>query len=308
MAMGVLMQQIAVIFLEILLGVVGFKTGVITDKDSKFMSGLVMKLLIPCTMLAGTNIEGGRTVVVRMAQAFLLTFALYVGSTGLCLLVNRLRKGTAGQKAVLVGTAAMPNCGFIGMPLANSVVGAEMGTLYATAGMASYNVWLFTYVEYLFRPGQKMKLKSLITPANVATLATVILLITGLRLPTTLQTVCSAVGGCTTPLALIIVGVTLAQTNVKELVVQPLLYLITVLRGIVFPLLFMLVMAALPLDRTMCLALAAIASCPSGSLAVVIAKQTGTEEKLAGQAVAQSTLFMLVTVPVMLTVAGYLFG
>jgi hypothetical protein len=39
-----------------------------------------------------------------------------------------------------------------------------------------------------------------------------------------------------------------------------------------------------------------------------MAKQTGTEEKLAGQAVAQSTLFMLVTVPVMLTVAGYLFG
>lgn len=50
-----------------------------------------------------------------------------------------------------------------------------------------------------------------------------------------------------------------------------------------------------------------IASCPAGSLAAVVAKQSGTEPALASQAVAHSTICMLVTVPVMLLLTGQLF-
>lgn len=301
------MQQIVVIFLEVLLGAVGVKCGVITDRDSKFLSNFVMKLLLPCTMLASASVEGGRAIVVQMGQGFLLMGALYVLTTGACLLLARARGYTPGQRAVLVGTAAMPNCGFVGIPLASAVLGAELGMVYATAAMASYNVWFFTYVTQLFYPGQKLEPKTLVTPTNLATLAMVALLATGVRLPAPVQSFCSAVGGCTTPLALIIVGVLLANSDLKALVSKPFLYLVTALRGLVFPLAFMLVLRLLPLDRTMCMGLAVIASCPAGSLAAVLAKQSGTEEELASQAVAQSTLFMLVTVPVMLTVAGRLF-
>lgn len=301
------MQQIVVIFLEVLLGAVGVKCGVITDRDSKFLSNFVMKLLLPCTMLASASVEGGRAIVVQMGQGFLLMGALYVLTTGACLLLARARGYTPGQRAVLVGTAAMPNCGFVGIPLASAVLGAELGMVYATAAMASYNVWFFTYVTQLFYPGQKLEPKTLVTPTNLATLAMVVLLATGVRLPAPVQSFCSAVGGCTTPLALIIVGMLLANSDLKALVSKPFLYLVTALRGLVFPLAFMLVLRLLPLDRTMCMGLAVIASCPAGSLAAVLAKQSGTEEELASQAVAQSTLFMLVTVPVMLTVAGRLF-
>lgn len=301
------MQQICVIFLEVLLGAVGVKCGVITDRDSKFLSNFVMKLLLPCTMLASASVEGGRAIVVQMGQGFLLMGALYVVSTGACVLLGRARGYTRGQTAVLVGAAAMPNCGFVGIPLASAVLGAELGLVYATAAMASYNVWFFTYVTQLFRPGEKMQLKSLVTPTNLATLAMVALLATGIRLPAPVQSFCSAVGGCTTPLALIIVGVMLANSDLKALFVRPFLYMTTLLRGIVFPLVFMLGLWLLPLDRTMCLGLAVIASCPAGSLAAVLAKQSGMEEELASQAVAQSTLFMLVTVPLMLLAAGRLF-
>ena len=68
-----------------------------------------------------------------------------------------------------------------------------------------------------------------------------------------------------------------------------------------------LTMRLLPLDNALCMGLSIIASCPAGSLAAVVAKQTGTEETLASQAVAHSTLCMLVTVPAMLMLAGVLF-
>ena len=307
MAFGVLMGQIAVIFLEVLLGLVGAKCGVITSRDSKFLSNFVMKLLLPCTMLAGAAIDGDPEIVVQAGILFALLLALFIVTTGICRVISRLRKDTPGQAAVLVGTAAMPNCGFIGLPLCAALLGSARGTVFATAAMAAYNVWFFTYVVSLFRPGEKLNLKSFATPANLATAAMLVLLAAGWRLPGPMQSFCSAVGSCTTPLALMIVGVMLAESDIGTLLRRGFLYRVTLLRGIVFPLLFMLVLWFLPLDNVLRTGLAVIASCPAGSLAAVVAKQTGTEETLASQAVAHSTVFMLATVPAMLMLAGMLF-
>lgn len=130
---------------------------------------------------------------------------------------------------------------------------------------------------------------------------------TGWRLPGPVQTFCSTVGGCTTPMALMIVGVMLAGSDLRALLRKGFLYRVTVLRGVVFPLLFLLVLRLLPLDNVLRTGLMVIASCPAGSLAAVVAKQSGTEPALASQAVAHSTICMLVTVPVMLLLTGQLF-
>ena len=134
-----------------------------------------------------------------------------------------------------------------------------------------------------------------------------VLLATGWHLPAPVQQFCSAVGGCTTPLALMIVGVLLADSDIRALLHTGFLYRVTLLRGILFPLLFMLLLWLLPLDNVLRTGLSIIACCPAGSLAAVLAKQTGTEATLASQAVAHSTVCMLVTVPAMLLLTGAMF-
>ena len=203
MAFGVLAGQITVIFLEVLLGYVGARSGIIKDRDSKFLSDFIMKLLLPCTMLAGAAVDGEPELLTQAGVLFVLLLALFVVTTGLCRLSSWLHHDTPGKYAVLVGTAAMPNCGFIGLPLCSALLGTARGTVFAGMAMASYNVWFFTYVVCLFRPGEKIRLKTFITPTNIATVAMLVLLATGWRLPAPVQQFCSAVGGCTTPLALI---------------------------------------------------------------------------------------------------------
>ena len=308
MSAMLLLPQMIMIFLEIALGYACAKLGVITDRDSKFLSNFILLILCPCTMLAGSSVEGGRETVFLMVQGFFLMLGLYLVSTAVCSAAAKLLHFSAGKRAVLIGAAAMPNCGFIGIPLVTALLGSQLGIVYPTAAMASYNLWFFTYVTSLFHPGRKPEPKSLITPTNIATVVMIFLLAAGIRLPAPIHSFVSAVGNCTVPLALMIIGVMLAGSDLKTLFMRPYLYLVTVLRGLVFPLLFMLVLKLLPLDRTMCLALAAIASCPAGSLTAVLAKQSGMEEELAGQSVAQSTMFMIVTVPLMLSAAGKLFG
>lgn len=58
---------------------------------------------------------------------------------------------------------------------------------------------------------------------------------------------------------------------------------------------------------TMCMGIFILASCPAGSLAAVLARQYDLEGELASQAVAQSTLFIVISIPALLTLAGTLF-
>ena len=80
MAFGVLAGQITVIFLEVLLGYVGARSGIIKDRDSKFLSDFIMKLLLPCTMLAGAAVDGEPELLTQAGVLFVLLLALFVAT------------------------------------------------------------------------------------------------------------------------------------------------------------------------------------------------------------------------------------
>ena len=308
MSVAILLQQILIIFLEIGTGIVITKIGIMDDKNSKFLSNLVMAVTLPCTLLASAGIDGGREAVAGMLKGYVVLEIFYIVCICLCLLLSRAMHLTRGQKAVLVGAAVMPNSAFIGIPLITALLGSEAGALYGAAGIMAYNILFFTYVQHLFDPEAKVSLKAFLTPTNITTAIMVVMLVTGLRLPGILESFCKAMGNTTTPLALIIAGGMLARSDLKKLVANPLVWLITGLRCLVFPLGFLAVLCLLPLDPTLRMAVLILASCPAGSLTAVLAKQYDTEGELASQAVAHSTLCILISVPLVLSLGSTLLG
>ena len=262
MSVAILLQQILIIFLEIGTGIVITKIGIMDDKNGKFLSNLVMTVTLPCTLLASAGIDGGREAVAGMLKGYVVLEIFYIVCICLCLLLSRAMYLTRGQKAVLVGAAVMPNSAFIGIPLITALLGSEAGALYGAAGIMAYNILFFTYVQHLFDPEAKVSLKAFLTPTNITTAIMVVMLVSGLRLPGILESFCKAMGNTTTPLALIIAGGMLARSDLKKLVANPLVWLITGLRCLVFPLGFLAVLCLLPLDPTLRMAVLILASCP----------------------------------------------
>lgn len=308
MSFAILIQQILIIFLEIGTGYGATKLGILDEKNSKFLSNLVMFIFIPCTLLASSSIDGGREAVVNMLEAFVLLEILYLATAIVCMLLSNPLGLTHGQKAVLIGTAVMPNSAFVGIPLISALLGSDPGSIYGASSIMAYNIFFFTYVVQMFSPGQKFNIKSLITPANITTVAMVVMLLTDLRLPKLLQSYVTAMGNCTTPLALMIVGAMLARSSLRELIAKPFLWLTTTLRCLVFPLAFMAVLYFLPLSTTLRMSVLIFAACPAGSMAAVLAEQKGVEGELASQAVAHSTMFIIFSVPLVLSIGSRLFG
>ena len=68
MSIAILLQQILIIFLEIGTGAAVTKLGIMDDRNSKFLSNLVMSVTLPCTLLASASIDGGREAVAGMLK------------------------------------------------------------------------------------------------------------------------------------------------------------------------------------------------------------------------------------------------
>lgn len=85
MTLSVLIQQILIIFMEIGIGLTAAKCGIIKESDSKFLSNLVMWVTLPCTLLASTNVSGGRETVLLMLMSFGLLISFYLVCTGVSL-------------------------------------------------------------------------------------------------------------------------------------------------------------------------------------------------------------------------------
>lgn len=307
MSIWVLLEQVLIIFLNIGVGYGAAKIKLIDQQGSGLLSNLVMTVTLPCTLLASANVDTQPGTVGRMLLGFALLLALYLVCSWICLALAKALHLTPGQKAVFVALAVLPNSAFIGIPLATAILGAGTGAIYSASGILAYNLFFFTYVVHLFDPDSRFSIRSLITPTNVTTVLMAIMLVTGLRLPGSLQSFCSAMGSCTTPLALMIVGVMLAGSDLKVLIRNRFLYGITLLRCVLFPLAFIGVLYLLPVDRTMAMGISILAACPAGSLGAVLARQRNVEPELASQAVAHSTFFILITIPILLSLAGALF-
>lgn len=308
MSLSVLLGQILVIFLEIGVGFIAAETGILSDGGSKTLSGLIMAVTLPCTLLASTNVPAGGDTVLRMLIALVVIEVFFILCAVICLGIAKKTGCTPAQKAVLITLTVLPNSTFVGMPLTAAILGEETGMIYVAAGMIAYNLFFFTYSTHLFQPDKRLTLKTFLTPANLATAAMIVMLVSGLHFAGPLQNFVSAVGGCTTPLALMVVGVMLAQSDLKEVFKNRFLYGMTFLRCIVFPLALMAVLHLTGMDDVLSMGVVILAACPCGSLGAVLAKQQDMEPHLAGQAVAQSTLASVVTIPLVLLTAGKLFG
>ena len=145
MSIAILLQQILIIFLEIGTGAVVTKLGILDDSNSKFLSNLVMTVSLPCTLLASASIDGGRAAVVGMLKGYVVLEIFYLVTTAVCLGLSKALGLTPGQKAVLIGTAVLPNSAFIGM-----IGGIAAGLAYTLLRKATGNGVPKAFIIFFF--------------------------------------------------------------------------------------------------------------------------------------------------------------
>ena len=303
-----LINQIIVMFLYMIFGFVLFKGKKISKEGSANMATLLVWLIIPVVVVKSFCVEPTQERVVGLGLSVVAALA----AQGISMLVSHLffKKHPIDNFA-----AAFSNAGFIGIPLVSATVGGD-AVFYIAFFVALLNILQWVYgVAVITQKKMTMNVSTLIHPLILGLVLGLILFFTGLgaKLPTTVMTTLSGISALNAPLAMLIMGVYLAQADLKSLWTDKRLYILSLVRLVLIPLLtvalFWVLQLLIPgMHSTMLLALLISAIAPVGANVAVYAQLHSKDYVYASKTVVISTLLSLVSMPVVVLLAQYLLG
>ncbi len=293
----IVMRQTLLMFVYMGAGVVLFKKGLITKEGSRSLANLLLYLVLPCVLIKSFCVERTRENI----TALLISLGAAAVILLLAIVVSRLMFHASPIDNF---STSFSNAGFMGFPLVTAVLGSD-AVFYAAGFVALLNALQWTYGQVLLSGDRRHASPAGVikNPLVVSLIAGLVLFFTGLPLPGLAQSALQAVAGLNSPLAMIILGVYLAQTKFSELFTQPRLYGVSAVRLVLIPVLTALLLRLLPDSYdTLRTTLLIVASAPVGSNVAVYAQKLGKDYAYAVRLVCLSTILSILTMPVLVAV------
>ena len=299
---SILVRQILQMFLLSGIGFVLYKTHKITQEGSKTLGNILIYLALPAVIINGFLVEYNTEHVLGIVYSAATAAVLLL----LSILIARL---FFRKDAIAAFAGAFSNPGFFGIPLIIASLG-QGAVFYVACFVAFLNIGQWTYGVSILTGQpvmQGLQPKKLIrAPFILAILIGLLLFFTRIRLPQVISGCISSVAALNTPLAMFTVGIYLAQTDLLGMFRKKAVYLISLVRLLVIPLVSVLLLSLLP-DSLYAMKMAVLLAiaCPVGSNVAVYAQLYDQDYPYAVETVGISTLFSILTIPLVVQCTAY---
>ena len=295
----IVLRQIVIMFLYMAIGGLLFQKGLITKEGSKSLANLLLYVVLPCLVVKSFCVA--RTP--ERTSGLLVSFLAALGILLLAMAVSHLlfKKNPIDDFG-----AAFSNAGFMGFPLVAAVQGNE-AIFYAAGFVALLNALQWTYGQSLISgdPGYRSPKAILKNPLVLSLLLGILIFCFEIPVPAIASDLLAALSALNAPLAMVILGVYLAQTDPKTLFNYPHLYVVAAARLVLIPLLTILVLKLLPARyAAIATTLVIVAAAPIGSNVAVYAQKLGKDYAYAVRGVCLSTLLSAITMPLLMLLVG----
>ena len=219
MDINVIIGQMVVLFVLMGLGFLLYRVNILDLNTNSKLTSLVLSVTTPCmvlnSVLCTEKYSDSKTIFTILGIAVIT----YVITPFIGLFINKLLHVPSNQTGLYVFMTVFSNIGFIGYPIMKAIFGNDSVFHTSLFGMV-FNIMLFTLGVYLIGIGQqgnnKLNFKNLITPGVICSFLALILYLMHIRAPKIVTDFTGMVGDMTTPLAMIIIGVTLGAMNIKK--------------------------------------------------------------------------------------------
>lgn len=295
----ILLRQIVIMFLLIAAGAVLYKGKKITANGSREMGTVLLYLVIPFTIINAFMTEYSPEKLVALGYSFVAALVSLV----LAMLVSRVLFGSR-FRIEHFGTA-FSNAGFIGIPLVSAALGSG-AVFYVSSFVALLNLFQWTY-GVMVMTGKKdaISLKAVVkNPILISLVVGVAIFLLRIPVPAILSQTVGMVANLNAPLAMLVLGVYMAQIRFVELVTDKISYAASAVRLLLIPLLTIGVLSLFGNVATeIRLAVLLAAAAPIGSNVAIFAQQNDLSYTQAVKGVCLSTALSIITMPVILWLA-----
>lgn len=295
----IVLRQIVIMFVYMAIGGLLFQKGLITKEGSKSLANLLLYAVLPCVVVKSF-------CVARTPERMSGLLVSFLAALGILLLAMAVSHLLFKKNPIDDFGAAFSNAGFMGFPLVAAVQGSE-AIFYAAGFVALLNALQWTYGQSLISgdPGYRSPKAILKNPLVLSLLLGILIFCFEIPVPAIASDLLAALAALNAPLAMVILGVYLAQTDPKTLFNDSHLYVVAAVRLVLIPLLTILVLKLLPAQyAAITTTLVIVAAAPIGSNVAVYAQKLGKDYAYAVRGVCLSTLLSAITMPLLMLFAN----
>lgn len=298
-----LLKQNLIMLIYLLIGYFLFKKKLVSTQGSGDMGRMLLYIVMPVAIIKAYAVEFS----VERLQGLLISFFAAVFSLMLSIVISRI--AFRNEEGIERFGAAFSNAGFIGIPLVQMTLGTE-AVFYVSSFVALLNILQWTY-GVLVMTGDKSVIsfqKVRTNPIVISFVVGIALFLLPISLPQVIGSVLGTVSSMNGPLAMIVLGVYLAQVPLKSLFTEGIVYRCTFVRLILIPVLTLLLMMLVPKEYYLVkMAVLIAAAAPVGSNVAIFAQLYDKDYTRAVKEVCMSTLCCIITLPIIVGIAGLLF-
>ncbi len=307
--MGLVATSVIILFVLIFLGFFLGKGGVVKKDSIPDLSNLVLKVTMPVTVFCSMIDQQGDVNYSACWQMIVAAFAFHGISLLVTYLIIKRMRIPDKDRGVWLFSGMFANNGFMGLPLALAVFGSEgmfimaMGNVVTNLLMFSVGVRLLTKH---YNIENKLSIRQMVfNNINIAVIAGFIFLLANIPVPSVIGQLLSYLSNITSGLAMLVVGLSLSRLAFREVFSDRRMFFLPVIKLLIIPLVMIVVLWALPIPINPMVKsiLILTAALPTGSAQSMITEQYHTNTSAAGRAVFLTTLFSVVTVPLIMFVA-----
>ncbi len=302
------MQQVLVLFLLIISGIIIKKKNIVTDHINDEISRLVINICLPAFIISSMDFGFSVDVLINSGLLVLLSFSIYGMSIVISKIFTKVLKIQGAARDVYEYVAVFSNCGFMGYPVLHAAFGEE-AVFYAAIYNLSFSVLVWSYGVFIMNRSHQntiekksvwTMLKSSVNPAMVAVFIGFIMFLTGIKLPGPIYQTVKMIGSTTTPLSMMFIGFILAEVHPKELFSDWRDFVLTVHRLVVLPLLVFVILNALGIEGITLIIPVVITAMPAAANSAIIASRYKSDFKLASKLIFITTLFSILSIPIVI--------
>lgn len=305
MDIAIILNQLITLFLLMGTGYVLFKIRLLDPEFDKCLTKLLINVTMPLLIISSVLKLNEKAAVTTVLFVLAAALVLYIVLPAIGWFLAKILAVPKKQFGLYVYMTTFSNVGFMGFPLVAALLGDE-AVFYTALFNIVFNLASFSYGILLVSSGgdeqAKPNPRMLLSPGILLSLLAVVLYFADLSIPASVTEAIDYIGGLTTPIAMLLIGASLASMNIKEMFCDWRMYPYIVLKQILLPL------ALYPLFRLvirdgLLLNVSLIMLCvPVANSAVLFSTEYHADEKLAARCVFLTTLCSIVTIPLVVMV------
>lgn len=301
MHISTVINQMLVLLIILIIGVISRKTGITDDIGNKKLSRLLINvcqsaMILASVMNSDSNISIGYVFEIIGVSVIMYVFLILVSP-----ILPRLIGAPSEDRKLYRFMTIFGNVGFMGYPVIASVFGEE-AVFYTSLFNIPFNILMYTLgISLASGSGEKVKfsLRRLVNVPLVATFVSLLIFLLHIPIPQPLAEATELLGDMVVPAAMLVIGTSLGGMSLKKMLGNWRLYIFTPVKLMLLPAIVYFLFGLFVKDDMLLGITTVITALPVATNCTMLCLEYGGNEELSSSGTFMTTVLSVVTIPLM---------